>query len=141
MFGTPFLTPTILGAIGIALIASLTGAFVAHKFDGIALSKAQAETAAVNASYEGYKARVAADAAKANSDALDQKTALEARANDLQNQLIETQKAADARSRSLQALLAAAKPGEIRALGPVASRYYLGLRSQAPAGHSANPGH
>lgn len=141
MFGFPFLTPTILAALGITIVASLTGAWGMHKFDGIALARSKVETAAVTASYEAYKGRVLADAAKANLDAMNQKTALEARANDLQNQLIETQKAADAKSRSLMALLAAAKPGDIRPLGPIAASYYGSLRPGPEAGHTASPSH
>ena len=139
MFGLAWLSPTLLGALGIALIASLSGGYIAHRLDAGPLATAKAETATLQAKYSAYEASVAANAAKANADALAQQTALQSRANDLQNQLIQTQKAADARSKTLQALLAAAKPGDVREIGPVAGAYYSQLRGSQAPGRTAHP--
>ena len=139
MFGLPFLTPQILGALGIALIASLAGGFAAHKIDGIALSKAQAQTAQIDAAYSKFKASVADSVAMADAKAMKDKQAQDARINALQDQLLTQQKAADARSKSLQALLAAAKPGDVRSLGPVALRYLDQLRGSGANSAPAAP--
>jgi hypothetical protein len=140
MFGIPFLSPTLLGAIGIALVASLAGGWAAHKWDGIALSKSQAQTAQIDGAYSQYKAQVAADTAKADALALSQRTALETANNALQAQLADSQRIADAKTKSLQALLASAKPGDTRAIGPIAASYYARLLPAPQAGRTTPPG-
>lgn len=129
MFGIPFLTPQILGAIGIALLASFGGAFAEHKLDAIPLAQAKAETASAKADLAGYRATVAANIANANAKALSEKSASDARINALQAQLAQNQKDADARSKALLAALAKAQPGDVRPIGVFARAYYDGLRS------------
>ncbi len=142
MFGLSWLSPTLLGALGIAIIAAAVGGWATHKYDGIALSHAQTQTSQARAALSDYRASVAADAAKANAAALAQKTASDATIQALQAQLRTQQEAADAKSKSLLALLNAAKPGDIRPLGPVALSYYQRLRGNAPtATAGTNPGH
>lgn len=116
-------------AIAGGVIASgLIGAFIDHKFMTGAVASAHLETANVTADYKAYEASTAANAARATSLALDQQTALQGHVNALQAQLQETQRLADVKSKTLQALLASAKPGDSRPIGPVAGSYYERLR-------------
>ncbi len=126
----PWLSPTFLGAVGIALVAGTGGAYIDHKFEVAAVTNAKLETAGVQSAYDAYKGTVAANAAKATADALAQQTALQASNNALQAQLQDQQRISDAKSQSLRALLASAKPGDVRPIGPTASSYYDRLRQQ-----------
>jgi len=123
-----------------ALLAASAAIYGTHEIDQIALSKAQAQTAAVDAAYSQYKATVAASAAKANSDALADKQAQDARTNDLQAQLLASQKVANAKSDQLKAILNKAAPQDVRPIGPIAGNYYSQLRASSQAGHPANTG-
>lgn len=139
MFGIPFLTPSILGAIGIALIASLAGGWASHKWDGIALSKSQAQTAQIDAAYKSYVASTAAAAAKADSDALSQKQAQDAAQTALEAKLAQAQQIAASNSQKLKDILNHAAPQDVRALGPVSLQYFAGLRHLQTA--NTAPGH
>ncbi len=111
------------GAVGMAL-----GGYIAHRWDAGTIAEAKLETASVQASYDGYKATVAADAAKATALALSQQTALQGQIDALQGQLLTAQRTADAKSKALSAILAGAKPGDVRPIGVAASAYYDRLR-------------
>ncbi len=139
MFGLSWLSPTILGAVGIALIASLAGGWTAHKLDQIPLSRSQAETAAAKADLASYKGAVAASVAKADAKALEDKQAQDATANALQAKLIQTQKVADDKSAQLRAILNKAAPGDIRPLGPNALNYLAELRRAGTKPTPATP--
>ena len=142
MFGLSWLSPTLIGALAIALLASLGGAWVTHKWDGIALAHSQAETAQAKASEAIYRASVAASIAKADADAIIQQKAASEQINALQAQLQDEQRNADVRTKSLQTLLASAsKPGDTMPLGHIALAYFNCLRQQSsPCTASNHPG-
>lgn len=117
-----------IGGLAIATVSATGAAVVAHKLDGISLAHSQTETANAKAALSAYEAAVAEKTATADAAALAQQDALQGRLNALQAQLAQTAKEANAKSARLQALLDAAQPGEIRAIGPAAGRYYAGLR-------------
>lgn len=123
----------------LAVASAGTGAYVAHRLDGTVLATSQAQTADAKASLSAYEASVATKSANASAAALAQQTTLQARLNALQSQLAQTQKDANAKSAHLQALLAAAQPGQVRALGPVAGEYYRQLRGSPAPNSSLNP--
>lgn len=118
----------LIAIAGGVLVAGATGAFIDHKFMTGAVANAHLETANLQATYTAYKGAVAASAAKATAVALDQQTALQGRVDALQTQLLASQKEADARSKSLNAILANAKPGDVRPIGAAALAYYDRLR-------------
>lgn len=140
MFGIPFLTPTLLGAIGIAIVASLAGGFLAHELDQIPLNQARTETVNISAAYAAYKGAIAAKAAADNAIAIQQIKAASDRQNALQAELLQTKKDADARSKALLAQLNAAKPTDTHVLGVAVLAYLDGVRHSQAAGHTADPG-
>ena len=143
MFGLPlppWLSPTFIGAILIGLVAAAGGAWTAHKIDSISYSKLEASKAVLQSQYDGYRATVATATAKANADALAQQTKLQHANDALQTQLQATQRTANARSQQLQALLAAARPQDIRPLGPTALSYYDSLRKPQASPNPVSPG-
>lgn len=119
----PWLNPSVLALVGTGLIASAGGAYVAHRWDAGTIAESRLETAKARADYRAYEALTASNAATATELALSQQTALQGTIDGLQAKLQESQRIADAKSKALQALLASAKPGDLRALGPVASEY------------------
>jgi len=119
-----FLSPTLLGAIGIALVAGGAGAYTAHKLDQIPLLKAQKETMAVQARYDGFRNGAIAAAAKSATDSLSEQNRLHGLLNKAQADLLETQRKADARSKALKDLLASASAQDTRPIGPTAAEYY-----------------
>lgn len=122
-------SPTLIGAIGIAVVAGGSGAWVDHKFMAGNVAKAQLETAEARADYKAYAASTAANAAKATAHSLEQQIRLQEANDALQAQLQESQRLADARSKALSAILASAKPGDTRALGPSVLAYVDSLRA------------
>lgn len=124
----PWLSPTLIGAVAITIAAGCGGAWIDHKFMMGDVNAAKLETARVQSSYDGYKATVAASAAKATADSLQQTNSLNALIDALQGKLAEQQRVANAKSEELRKLLASAKPGDTRPIGPVASSYYERLR-------------
>ncbi len=141
MFGLPlppWLSPTLIGAVGIAVLAFGGGMWFEGKLDAPALAKSQAETAKVNSDYSAYQARIAAGAAKADADALAQKQAQEASQAALQAKLAQAQKEANANSQKLKDLLDKAAPQDIRPLGPSALAYFAGLRQLQSASPTPN---
>lgn len=122
-----FLSPTLLGAIGIALVAGGAGAYMAHKLDQISLLQAQKETMAVQARYDGFRSGALAAAAESATDSLSEQTRLHGLLNKAQADLLETQRKADARSKALKDLLASATSQDMRPIGPTASEYYSRL--------------
>lgn len=139
MFGIPWISPTLLGAAGIAILASLSGAYIAHQLDAGPLAQAKAETSSIQSLYDGYKQSVATKAAEADAKAISEKSRLDGRVNALQAELAQTQKDADARSKALLAALAKAKPGDLRPIGPIAGQYYSQLRLAAPTSAPNHP--
>jgi uncharacterized protein YlxW (UPF0749 family) len=125
----PWLSPTLIGAIGIAVVAGGSGAYIDHKFMAGAVATAKLETAQTEATYKAYAASTVANAAKATSDAEAERKRLQSHSDDLQRQLIETEKANDDKSAKLRQILASAKPGDIRALGPNVLEYLSGVRN------------
>ncbi len=118
MLGLSWLSPTILGAIGIAILATAAGWFLAHRLDSIPYNALLASKASLQAEYSDYKQAVAAAADKATADALAKQSQLQAKNDALQAQLAQTQRTANAQSQKLKDLLASARPGDSRALGP-----------------------
>ncbi len=124
----PWLNPQLLGAVAITIAAAAGGAYIDHKFMMGKVNGAKLETAAVQSTYDAYKARTVADAAKATSDAAAEKQRLDSLVNDLQGKLAEQQRVANAKSQVLLQRLNAAKPGDIRPLGPNVLDYVERLR-------------
>lgn len=114
---------------GGVLASAVTGAYIAHRWDAGAISEAHLETAQVQADYRAYEASTAANAAKATTDAENERERLQSHSDDLQRQLIATEDARDAKSAQLRQILASAKPGDIRALGPSVLEYINGVRN------------
>lgn len=139
MFGIPWLSPLMLGAAGIAIAASLAGGFVVHKWDAASYAKLELSKATLRSEYSDYKARVAEDTDKATAAAAAKQMALQASNDALQAQLAATQRTANAQSEELKKILASAKPGDIRPLGPSALAYFERLRQQAGTGRTAPP--
>jgi hypothetical protein len=131
--------PTLIGGAVLLAVGATGGAYVTHKLDGTALAKSQTQTAQAKADLAAYGARVAAASAKASADAQARQDALQASLNTLQAQLAKTQKEADAKSAKLSALLANAKPGDIRPIGPAAASYYDSLRNGSAPDTGPNP--
>lgn len=127
-FLPPWLSPTFLGAVAIAIVAGGAGAYIDHKIMMGVVNSVRLETTAVQSRYDGYKAEVAAAAARETARTQAESLALQRRADELQAQLLESQRITDEKSKALRALLASAKPGDMRALGPVAGAYYDRLR-------------
>lgn len=122
-----FGTPMIIGAVALTLAAGSAGAWIDHRLMAANVAEAKLETASVQASYEAYKSVVSANAAKATAIALQQTNSLNQLINSLQGQLAEQQRVANAKSEELRKLLASAKPGDVRPIGPVAAEYYRRL--------------
>lgn len=121
-------------AAGAALCGALWWAW-GHQYNRgwAAGSAAQAvKTAQVQNQFDSYKLAVASDIQKAEILAQQQKLQLQTALASAQAALATAQKAEKAKNDQLQAILSAAKPGDTRPLGPVASAYYQRLRG-APA--------
>ncbi len=142
MFGLSSLYTTLIGGAMLAAASFGGGYWTATKFDSIPYNKLVASNASLQVEYSDYKRDVAVKSAKASSDALAEQNLLRGQNNALQAQLQDDQRKADEKSKHLLALLAAAKPGDIRPLGPVAYAYYSGLRGSlaSQTGHPANAG-
>lgn len=132
--------PMIIGGIAIGAICTAGGVIVEHKIDSVPLAQSQTETANAKAALSAYEAAVAAKIAAADAAALAEKERQQTALNDLQAKLAQTTREANVRSARLQALLDSAKPGEIRAIGPAASRYYDGLRGSSIPAAAPAPG-
>lgn len=132
------IVPMLIGAAALLAVGAAGGAYTAHKLDGTALAQSQAQIAKAQADLSAYEARIAGDAAKANALALQQSDALQARLNQLQSQLAQTQKDAGIKNAKLNALLAAAKPGDVRPLGIVSLAYFDQLRRSAATSPTTN---
>lgn len=124
----PWLSPTLIGAIGIAVVSGGSGAYVAHRWDAGTIAESRLETEKARSDYRAYAASTAANAAKATTDAENERKLLQSHSDDLQRQLIATEAARDAKSAQLRQILASAKPGDIRALGPSVLEYLSGVR-------------
>lgn len=133
----PWLNPSIIAAVGIGLASSAATGLAVHHWDAGALANSRTETAEAITQYEAYKGLVASRAATATAVALEQKQSLEAQVDRLQADLLKQQGLTDAKSKALRDLLNSAKPGDLRAIGPVSSAYYDRLRLEA--GRSAGP--
>lgn len=128
-FLPPWANPMVLAVVGTGLVAGAGGAYIAHRWDAGTIAESRLETEKARADYRAYAASTAANAAKATAHALDQQIRLQEANDALQSQLQESQRLADARSKALNAILASAKPGETRALGPSVLNYLERLRA------------
>lgn len=137
-FLPPWANPTIIGAIGIAVVAGGVTGFVTHKLDQVPYSRLEASKASLLAEYTAYKGQMAANSAKANADSLKEANRLHGLLNVSQTELLKSQKEANAKSKALSKILASAKPGDAVPIGALARSYYSSLRDEAP-GPAANP--
>jgi hypothetical protein len=118
----------IIAIAGSVLVAGLTGAYMAHRWDAGTIAEARLETANAKADFRAYAASTAANAAKATAAALDQQTRLQAANNALQAQLQESQNVAASKSKALSDILASAKASDTRPLGVSVMAYLERLR-------------
>jgi len=113
------------GVAGMAL-----GAFITHKLDQIPYSRLEASKATIQSAYDGYRRGVAENTARANAKALADQQRLQDQIDAMQGMLAAAQEAERLKSAELRRILANAKPGDIRALGPSAMAYFDRLRLQ-----------
>jgi hypothetical protein len=128
MFGLAWLSPTIMAIIGVVLVSGTLSGVVTHKFDAAAYMRLESDKAKLETEYSNYRAHIDRDTAIANAKAIKEREDSKAKLDALQDQLDENKRKDDAKSAALQKLLASAKPGDIRALGPSASEYYRRLQ-------------
>jgi len=122
----------IIAMVGGVLVAGLSGAYMAHRWDAGTIAEARLETAKVREEYASYAASTAANAAKATANALEQQIRLQEANDRLQRELQETQALADVKNKDLQTILRLAKPENTRLLGPVSLSYLNKLRASHP---------
>ncbi len=127
-FLPPWLNPQLIGTISLCLLSAAISGWAVHKLGQAPLLRAQNETLAVQARYDGYRHGVLANVAAANAKAAAEQAAHARRESELQAQLQTAQRDRDAKSRQYLAALKNAKPGDVRPVGPAASAYYDGLR-------------
>ena len=120
----------IIAIAGGVLIAGLTGAYMAHRWDAGTIAEARLKTAKVRADYSAYAASTSANAAKATAAALDQQIRLQEANNALEAQLQESQNVAASRSKALSDILASAKASDTRPLGVSVMAYLERLRAR-----------
>lgn len=82
----------------------------------------------LNAEYSAYREAVAADAARANADALKSKKAASDALRAAQEKAAEAQVLSDKKSAELRRILNSAAPGEANPISPSVQRYLDGLR-------------
>ena len=120
----------IAAMVGGVLVAGLSGAYMAHRWDAGTIAEARLETAKLRADYSSYAASTAANAAKATAAALDQQIRLQAANNALEAQLQESQNVVASRSKALSDILASAKASDTRPLGVSVMAYLERLRAR-----------
>jgi uncharacterized membrane protein YccC len=124
----------IIAMVGGVLVAGLTGAYMAHRWDAGTIAEARLETAKVREEYASYAASTAANAAKATANALDQQIRLQEANNALEAQLQESQNVAASKSKALSDILASAKASDTRPLGASVMAYLERLRGTKASG-------
>jgi Skp family chaperone for outer membrane proteins len=126
----PWLNPWLIGTISLCLLSAALSGWAVHKLGQVPYSRLEADRAKLDADYSAYRAAVAENSAKASADAFAEQKRLQAAVAALESNLAETKRKDDAKSAALQKLLAGAKPGDMRPVGPVAGAYYDRLRGQ-----------
>jgi uncharacterized membrane protein YccC len=120
----------IIAMVGGVLVAGLSGAYMAHRWDAGTIAEARLETAKVREEYASYAASTAANAAKATANALDQQIRIQEANNALEAQLQESQNVAASKTKALSDILASAKASDTRPLGSSVMAYLERLRAR-----------